>query len=311
MKTKVKILISLISIAGCISCTTMGAVTIPIEELKTKYANSESKFIKINGTDIHYRDEGSGPVLILLHGVCSSLHTWDGWVNELKSHFRIIRMDCPGFGLTGPPANGVYTPEAFVKALEDFVNAMRLKKFSLAGNSLGGYISWKYTLAHPERVDKLILVDPVGYKQDMPWILSFASNPLIRPVSRRMMPRFLIHMAAREVFGDKTKITRELQDRYFELAMREGNKNAWVEIFTVMKKRAQLESLSEGISSISRPALIIWGTKDEWIPIEHLESWKRDLPEAKIISYEGAGHTPMEEMPVETARDALKFLAGE
>jgi len=71
-----------------------------INNLKEKYLDKNSKFITVEDIKIHYRDEGIGPVLLLLHGVCSSLHTWDMWVKELGYYYRIIRIDLPGFGFS-------------------------------------------------------------------------------------------------------------------------------------------------------------------------------------------------------------------
>jgi pimeloyl-ACP methyl ester carboxylesterase len=247
----------------------------------------------------------------MLHGVCASLHTWDGWVAELKDHYRLIRIDNPGFGLTGPLADGKYTPENYVAIFEKFVTAIGLEKFSIAANSLGGYISWNYTLKFPQKVDKLILIDSVGYKQDMPWLLSLAVNPLVRPFARRSMPRFFIHKAVNQVYGDPMKATDAVRSRYFELAMREGSKSAWIDIFLEMRKYSSLENLSDGIKNIPRPVLVMWGSKDTWIPYEEIfPKWKKDLPNAKFIVYEGAGHIPMEEIPKESARDAHLFLSG-
>ncbi len=301
----------MLPIAFAAGCTTLGMRTIPLEELKSKYANEHSKFVTIEGTTIHYRDEGKGPALVLLHGVCASLHTWDGWVKELKEHYRIIRIDNPGFGLTGPLADRKYTPENYVAIFDKFVTTIGLEKFSIAANSLGGYISWNYSLKYPKKVDKLILIDSVGFKQDMPWLLSFAVNPLMRPFSRRMMPRFFINKAVGEVYGDSSKITPETQTRYFELAMREGNKSAWIDIFLEMRKYSSLDSLSDGIKNISHPVLVMWGTKDIWIPYgEIFPKWQKELPNAKFVIYEGVGHIPMEEIPIHSARDAHLFLSG-
>ncbi len=292
-------------------CAYLGMNTVPLQDLKAKYADSESKIIHIDDMDIHYKDEGQGPVLILLHGVCASLHTWDGWVQRLKGHYRIIRLDIPGFGITGPaPDPSLYQIEPAVELFEKLVDEMKLEKFYIAGNSLGGYIAWNYTLKHPDKVEKLILIDSVGFPQPLPWLLSFASNPLIRPFARHMMPRFLFDMAVKEVYGDPSKVTKELRDRYFELAMREGNKGSYVDVFTVMRKLCKNENLSRGIRDIKTPTLVMWGTKDKWIPFKYFESWKRELPNARFIPYEGAGHTPMEEIPDETARDAYYFLSG-
>lgn len=312
MSKKIQLFPALLLLLGIAAgCTTLGMRTIPMSELKAKYANENSKFITIDGTTVHYRDEGAGPALLLLHGVCASLHTWDGWVNELKQHYRIIRIDNPGFGLTGPLASKQYTPEHYVDLMDKFVTAMGLTRFNIAANSLGGYISWNYTLKYPQKVDKLILIDSVGYSQEMPFLLNFASFPLIRPFSRFMMPRPFINRAVSEVYGDRSKVTQSVRDRYFELAMREGNKDAWVDIFLEMKKRSAEKSVSAGIKDISRPTLVMWGNKDIWIPYDKIfPNWKKDLPNASFIVYDGVGHIPMEEIPVETARDAHRFLSG-
>jgi pimeloyl-ACP methyl ester carboxylesterase len=298
-------------IAATLGCTSLGMNTIPLDKLKAKYADSESKILQVDDINVHYKDEGKGPVLILLHGVCASLHTWDGWVARLKGKYRIIRLDIPGFGLTGPaPDPSLYQIDEAVKLIEKLVAEMKLQKFYLAGNSLGGYIAWKYTLKNPDKVEKLILVDSVGFPQELPSLIAFASNPVIRPFARRIMPRFMFDNAVEEVFGDKSKVTKELKDRYFELAMREGNKSSYVDVFTEMRRLCKDKNLSAGIKDLKPPVLVMWGTKDKWIPFKYFANWKAELPNAKFIQYEGAGHTPMEEIPDQTARDADLFLSG-
>lgn len=308
-------------IVSTMGCTSLGMTTIPLDKLKAKYADVNSKIIEIEGMNIHYKDEGQGPTLILLHGVCASLHTWDGWAERLKGHYRIIRLDLPGFGLTGPPSNPSLSDPSFYKKDEavkyfnrvfgEFVDRLNLGKFSIAGNSLGGYIAWNYTVKNPDKVEKLILIDSLGFPQGMPFIMSFASNPVIRPFARYIMPRFLVYMAATETWGDKSKITKEIKDRYFELMMREGNKGSTVDVFTIFKKLNSDKSISEGIKDLKPPTLVMWGTKDVWTPFNpSFENWKRELPTAKFIQYEGAGHTPMEEIPDMTARDADLFLSN-
>jgi pimeloyl-ACP methyl ester carboxylesterase len=298
-------------IASTFGCTSLGMNTIPLSKLKEKYADSESKIIQIDDISIHYKDEGQGPVLILLHGVCSSLHTWDGWTERLKDRYRIIRIDIPGFGLTGPaPDKSFYQIDAAVKLFEKIVAEMKLQKFSIAGNSMGGYIAWKYTLKNPDKVEKLILIDSVGFQQPLPWFISLASNPLIRPGARHIMPRFLFDKIVNEVYGDKSKVTKKIKDRYFELAMRDGNKDAMIDVFKEFRKQSKDKNLSRGIKDIKAPTLVMWGTKDTLIPFKYFEQWKKELPQAKFIQYEGVGHIPMEEIPDETARDADKFLSG-
>src|SRR4051794_40096983 len=139
--------------------------------LRRKYESEHSRYVKIDGTRVHYRIEGDGPPLVLLHGVLASLQTWDGWVHELKPHYRMIRVDLPGFGLTGPMASRNYTPEYSATFMDELRSKLGLERFHLAGNSLGGFLSWYYTTAYPARVDKLILIDPIAYPQKLPAVM--------------------------------------------------------------------------------------------------------------------------------------------
>ncbi|MBN1366141.1 MAG: alpha/beta hydrolase [Syntrophaceae bacterium] len=309
---KLILILIICMITATLGCASLGMQTIPLDQLKMKYADAQSQILQIDDINIHYKDEGQGPVLILLHGVCSSLHTWDGWAERLKGHYRVLRVDLVGFGLTGPaPDASFYQIDNAVNFFERVVNEMKLEKFYIAGNSLGGYIAWKYTLKHPEKVEKLILVDSVGFPQPLPGLIAFASFPIIRIYARFIMPKFIFDTAVSQVFGDQSKVTDKLKDRYYELAMREGNKGATIDVFTEFRRQCSDKNLSAGISELKPPVLVMWGTKDIWIPYTtEFPKWKKELPTAKFIVYEGAGHVPMEEIPDETARDVDLFLSG-
>lgn len=306
----------LVAIGGAIftilpGCATLGFKSIPVKELEKKYGDATSQFITIGDVDVFYRDQGSGPVLLLLHGVCASSLTWDGWVRELSDHYRIIRMDLPGFGLTGPVPDTMYGRKEIITLVDDFLTALGVDRAYIAGNSLGGYIAWNYALAHPDRVEKMILVDPLSYNMKMPWILKFASNPLVKPVAGHMMPKFLIDSSVNQVYGDKSKVTEEVKTIYFDMAMREGNKRSYASVFSILREKNKTEIISTEIPHIKPPTLVMWGTADQWIPFTQFDRWKEDLPTASYIAYEGAGHVPMEEIPEITARDAHHFLSAE
>ncbi|ABW67574.1 alpha/beta fold hydrolase [Desulfosudis oleivorans] len=292
-------------------CSMLGIKNIPVEKLEKKYFNEHSQMLEFQGLKIHYRDEGQGPVLILIHGVCASLHTWDGWVEELKDHYRIIRVDLPGFGLSPLTDKNIYERQRAVAVIEEMVKTMGLDRFSIAGNSLGGHVAWIYTHAHPERVEKLILIDSAGFQMKMPWILKFASTWPVSMVSRRMMPKVILYEAVNQVYGDPRRMEKGTRERYFELAMRKGAKSDYVDIFKKLDHELSKRSVSDGIDEISVPTLVMWGDKDTWIPYaESIARWRHALPDARFIVYAGAGHVPMEEIPVETARDARAFLSG-
>ncbi|PJZ67029.1 alpha/beta hydrolase [Leptospira wolffii] len=291
------------------SCRFLGVGSIPLEELKSKYANSESKFASIGDLNIHYRDEGRGPVIVLLHGVCASLHTWDGWTERLKSKYRIVRIDLPGHGLTGPPEDiDKLNLEEGVEVLDRFVKYLNIDQFYLVGNSMGGYISWNYSLKYPKKVRKMILIDAAGYVQPMPDMIALGSHPLVSPFARYMLPSFLVEKSVEDVYGDSSKATGEIRDRYVDLSFRKGNRLAYNYFFRTAREKFSDPKVSDGIKSISVPTLILWGKNDKWLKLEYAQNWQKDIPNSKFIAYEGAGHIPMEEIPDETSKDLRAFL---
>lgn len=273
-----------------------------------KYTNSESKFINIDGLKVHYRDEGKGPVLLCLHGVQSSLHTWDGWTKELKGKYRVIRIDLPGWGFTGP-SNFGYGSRETTAFLKKFIDALGIKKVNLAGNSYGGFVSWNFTRDYPDVVEKLILIDAGGYpmkKSPTPVIL--LTTPVIKTLAQFITPKFIVTDFAKSAYGNRSRITQEAIGRYYDLMMYNGNRKESIKF--MKESRKQLETEPVGINTIKISTLIMWGKEDAWIPLYVMERFKKDLPHARTIVYDGAGHIPMEEIPELTAKDADNFLSG-
>ena len=135
---------------------------IPLDDLKIKYANSNSSFVAVNKMDVHFRDEGVKTdtiPIVLIHGTGASLHTFNSWSDRLKKSNRIIRVDLPAYGLTGPFPDENYTMGNYTAFLKDFLIALNIKQCVLAGNSLGGAIAWNFTLEQPSMVTKLILIN--------------------------------------------------------------------------------------------------------------------------------------------------------
>ncbi|MBT8441154.1 MAG: alpha/beta hydrolase, partial [Gammaproteobacteria bacterium] len=125
---------------------------IPAEELEAKYASPESRFMNVDGVRIHYRDEGEGPGVLLLHANFGNLIGWDPWVEALKDSYRVVRMDFTSHGLTGPDPTDDYTLERTLALTEKFIDAVGFDRFSIGGTSIGGTIAIRYTAKHPERI---------------------------------------------------------------------------------------------------------------------------------------------------------------
>jgi pimeloyl-ACP methyl ester carboxylesterase len=280
---------------------------IPLADLRNKYANAASQFMTIQGMPVHYRDEGSGTTLVLLHGTGASLHTWDGWISPLEHDFRIVRLDLPGFGLTGPAPDDDYTIRRYVGFLREFTQRLELDQFHLAGNSLGGRIAWNYALEHADDVDRLVLIDAAGYPReqtlDSSMIFKIARTPGINWLFTVMTPRSMTERSLREVYGDPDKVTEDIIDRYFELSLRPGNRRAFVE------RVLDADADSDGDHrKISQPTLILWGVEDRWIPLADARGFADDIEGSRLRVFPGVGHIPMEELPGQSARAALTFL---
>ncbi len=303
---KYLLILSTIVLHGCVS---MGMTTQPLSGLTEKYTDETSKFMAVDDLVIHYRDQGDGPTLVLLHGVASSLHTWDGWVNRLADHYRILRIDLPGHGLTGiDPRTDEYDIAYMVDKLDKFLNKLSIDEMYLAGNSLGGYISWNYALHRPDRVKKMILLDAAGFPQDMPFIMSASALPVIGEIGGLMMPKFLVDLNVNAAFGDSDKVTDKLTQRYFDMTTREGNRKALIEAFRIMKVQSVNPHLGDRVSEVTTPTLLMWGAEDQWVPLSILKQFEDAIANSNTIVYEGVGHMPMEELPVQSSRDAHNFF---
>ena len=295
----------------------LGFGALPLERLKSRYGNAAngSRYIELDGFNLHYRDEGSRdkPALVLIHGVVASLHTWDDWLPAFAADYRVIRFDVPGFGLTGPARDGVYSAERMIKVFGLLLDYLGVNKASIVGNSLGGYIAWNFALAQPQRVEKLVLIDPAGYHMHkVPWMIAAAALPGATVAMPLWMPRALIAQGIKEVYGEPARIKPGVVDRYNDLTRRPGNRRAMMDIFRVLLKvnKEELYGTAARVAQIQAPTLLLWGERDRWISPKHVPLWQRDLPGIQVKTYPGVGHIPMEEIPQQSAADALRFLQG-
>ncbi|APG65313.1 alpha/beta hydrolase [Tenacibaculum todarodis] len=274
---------------------------ISVEVLKEKYANEHSKFVEIDGMQVHYRDEGKGMPIVLIHGTGASLHTWDYWASKLKEKHRVVRMDLPAFGLTGANSNGDYSIENYTNFLTKFLHKAELDSMYLVGNSLGGNIAWNFTAENPEAVKKLVLVDASGLptNKPQPWIFKMAKTPIVNSMFLYVTPRAVIKDNIEQVYEDDSKISEDLITRYHEMALREGNRKAFIDRAKTDFKLGDNSNL-EKLKSIKNKTLLIWGENDNWIPLDNGKRMDSLMPNSKLIIVKNSGHVPMEESPKES-----------
>lgn len=282
----------------------------PVAELVGRWAPPPSIFVDVKGLKVHVRDEGprNDPTpIVLIHGTSASLHTWEGWVAALKEQRRVITMDLPGFGLTGPNAQGDYRSEAYTRFVLDLMDALGVQRFVLGGNSLGGGIAWQTAVAAPHRVERLILVDAAGYplqSQSVPIGFTVARTPGLSKLMEFILPRKMVEASVRNVYGDPSRVTPELVDRYQQLTLREGNRHALVSRF----RQSNFGAYAPLIKTVNVPTLILWGGRDRLIPVADAHRFQQDIVGSELIIFEDLGHVPHEEDPARTVRVVQKFL---
>ena len=281
-----------------------------VSDLIEKYAPSPSVFVEINGMNVHYRDEGNPKdslPIVLIHGTGASLHTFDAWTSNLKANRRVIRMDLPAFGLTGPFPDRIYSIENYVTFIEQFLASQNIEKCLLVGNSLGGNIAWNYTLKNPSTVEKLILIDAAGYpfkSESKPIAFTLAQTPIINNLLTVITPRFMAKASVENVYADKTKVSDALANRYFDLTLRAGNRRALVDRMTMIEDTLAYKN----IPKIKQPTLVLWGDQDKLIPLNNANRFHKDLPNSTLVILKNVGHVPMEENPEESLKVVMDFL---
>jgi pimeloyl-ACP methyl ester carboxylesterase len=285
---------------------------IPYQMLEEKFADDASRFVDLpGGFHVHYQEEGhaSLPLLVLLHGFGDSYTTWDGWVRELGSQFRIIRLDFPGHGLTRAPADYVLRGDALADFVDAFAAKLDLPQFAVAGNSMGGSVAWQLALRHPDRVNALVLLDAAGFPNEkppatLPLAFRILRFRLGRALLQNIDNRPLIDGALKSDVYDKSVITPALVDRWAEFQRAPGHRAILMSI-----DPASMNSASAPVLQYIRaPALVVNGESDVLVEPASAAKLAAAIPGAKLIVYPHVGHLPQIEIPQRSAADVAAFL---
>ena len=306
MKRLMKSMIYLL-LAGIVACVYL--VWTPDkngDELTEKYAQAPSQFITISGTRLHYRDSGNknSPTLIFLHGFGSSLHTWDGWASALEQDYRVIRLDLPGFGLSGENEKNDFSDTHDIAVILGLLDTLEVNKASFVGNSLGGKLAWRIAAAYPNRVDKLVLISPdgfasEGFEYDKPhqasWMLTAMTVALPKPI---------LKMSLLPAYANPNSLSSTMLDRYYDLMCAPGVRKSIVARLnqTVLKDPRPI------LKTIQADTLLLWGEDDAMIPIANAQDYLKLIPKVRLEALPKTGHLPQEENVQHSLHALQKFL---
>ena len=278
----------------------------PRAELEARYANAPGDFVQAAGLRLHVRDSGpkDAPVVVMLHGFGSSLHTWEPWAQALSADRRVIRFDLPGSGLTGADPTGDYSDERSVQVIAALMDTLGVQRASLVGHSMGGRMAWRFAAASPARVDKLVLVAPDGFASPG---FEYGKAPdvgLMVQAMRYVLPRPVLTMSLKPAYADPAQMTDERATRYHELMLAPGVRGAMIQRMEQMV----LQEPTPMLRSIRAPTLLVWGEQDQMIPIANAQDYLKVMPNARLVTLPRTGHLPQEEATAAALAAVSAFL---
>ena len=263
----------------------------------------------VDGVRLRLRDTGprDAPAVILVHGFGASLDTWESWAKNLSEHFRVIRFDLPGFGLTGPDPTGEYTDARDMKILADLMDQVGVDRASLIGNSLGGRLAWNFAALHPNRVTRLVLVSPDGFASPGFAYDRASKTPLIMQALPYVAPRGLLKANLAAAYARPEILSETTLTRYRDMMLAPGVRAA----ILARMRQVILRDPTPTLARIQAPTLLLWGEKDGMIPISNAADYLRDMPNAKLVRLPNLGHLPFEEDPINSLPPVKLFLTRE
>lgn len=279
------------------------------ETLEARYLATPQDMRPVAGTMLHLRDTGprEGRAVVMIHGTGSSLHTWEPWAQGLQDAFRVIRFDLPGSGLSPPDPTDDYSDARSVAVLKTMMDDLGVERAALVGNSLGGRIAWTFAAAHPERVERLVLISPDGFASP-PFEYGEAPDiPAIFGLVEYVLPRFMLRSNLEVAYADPARLDDTTLARYYDLLRAPGGRGVLLERF----RQTILTDPEPRLAQITVPVLLLWGEEDAMIPVANAADYQRVLPDATLIRLPALGHVPQEEAPAVSLAPVRAFLSEE
>jgi pimeloyl-ACP methyl ester carboxylesterase len=289
------------------ACEPASAGTISYDQIVAKYADADSKFVVLDGVRVHYKDQGAGPAVLLVHGTFGDLKDWDGWAPILAKKFRVIRLDLPAFGLTGDVPSGNFSVDRYLGLVDSLMDHLGIERFAIVGNSYGGLVAFRYAGTRTERVSSLILVNSAG--------IEYGGRGGTTERPRNPAPVFTPKLATLEgtaanlnmAINDPSKVTPTIVQRKTDYANVVGRDRV---AFTAVQlyERGDPQRV---LSHVRAPSLVQWGGASKALSPETAQAFVdalRNAPQVQKIVYEGGGHLLHIERPEATANDASAFL---
>ena len=298
------------ALTGCVGVT---GGDIPYPTLEARYAGPQARWMDMpDGAHVRYRDQGprDAPALVMIHGFGASLETWEPWVARLGDRWRIITLDLPGHGLTRVPVGYHASIDGYADLADALAVRLGVSHYVVIGNSMGGAAAWDDALRHIDHVRALVLVDSAGWPGDRhggaPAAAALMRNPIGGYVLDHVDARPMAISGLKRAYVDPALVTTQVVDRYVDFSRAPGHR----ELLLGLRGRPAALVTAETFKTIAVPTLVLHGEKDALIPLADGRAFAAAIPGAKLVTFAGVGHLPMEQAPDASATIVRAFLEG-
>jgi pimeloyl-ACP methyl ester carboxylesterase len=269
---------------------------------------SHQHWTTVDGRPVNYVEMGSGPPLLLVHGLAGSWQNWLETIPHFAATHRVLAPDLPGFGESEMPREKI-SMAGYGRFLDAFCDEVGVERAAVVGNSMGGFVAAELAIQHPHRVERLVLVSAAGIT------IEHQRNDRLLALMRRFefaltwaathpRPEFMLRRrarrAARFVFAHPERLPGAL---VVENA-RGGGKPGFLDALDALTSYPIRDRLEE----ISVPTLVVWGDSDRLVPTRDADVFEELIPDARKVVYEDTGHVPMLERPARFNADLEAFL---
>ena len=283
------------------------------QALEAKYASPPSRMMVVDGVPLHVRDEGQGPVVVMLHGSIASLHEWDLVAERLRDHYRIVRIDWPPYGLSGPDPGGVYSTARAAQLLEGVAAALALPPFVLVATSNGGNVALEYYQHHAQRVRamafSILPLERPSQTRAVDWRIR-----LQQPLYKALLPNFRFRSWYRLILEDTTSPGFVPSDAMVDLMYDMNNlPGAWQRQAQYIDSNTRIflagDAIARTANAVRVPVLLQWCDLDTVISQGPDATVKRfSGTTVEVVRYADLGHFPMWEDPERFTADLRRFL---
>ncbi|HEU4390498.1 MAG TPA: alpha/beta hydrolase [Blastocatellia bacterium] len=260
------------------------------------------KWVTLFGVKIYYQEAGQGPVVILLHGLGGDSTNWAATIGPLSEHFRVLVPDQVGFGKSDKPLIS-YRVGTYVDFLDAFYKELKIGRASLVGNSLGGWISAAFAIAHPDKVDRLILVDAAGFalpKDPVAAGVARSLNTSTRQGVKDILPLVFYNT---QLYASDVAI-----DTFFTRRLKAGDGYTVEQVVESVIRGEDV--LDNKLSGVKAPTLIVWGREDRLTTLAGGERFNKEIAGSRLKVIDKCGHVPQIEKAAEFNGIVLGFLNG-